>query len=286
MNEERLQEQAELYALIQNDTRRRLLKFIYQESRSYKDLIEFSNLKPGSLYHHLKVMDKLVDKLDHGLYGITEQGKWILHELDMVADTKPQVTQHQPEVSEVLESQRESITSQKILAPNQSTDMLNHLLWIGTPNIVLIAAIVLINILMAFQGVTIAGIAIYTAPLAGLFSILAFGIGLVVLYYIEQLVFSLEVHRSLQYAVIIRIVGMLPASLIAFTMYILFLVGLTPGTTGWMLLFVVSSVLGYLVMTLGLQFLQGIEKGQASLLAALPSAVDLLIGFTILLVIT
>ena len=285
MNREVLQEHHELYALIQNDTRRTLLTFIYQEPRNYTQLIDKTGLKPGSLYHHLNVMGKLVEKLDHGIYGLTPAGKRVAESLDLVEQTRPEITTQvssQTEDSQTPETPHEEAIAETVtvLANNE---YLQRVLWLGTPNYLIVGTITILTIFLAFQGIALAGVALYSAPAPLLFDIFAFLLGTASLYVVEVLT-KKEVYNREIFVIVIRILGMLPATLVGITLFLLFLLGLYPSTEMVTVIFAISSTSGYIIMTSGLRYLRGYNANQAVIIALIPTAIDMLIGITILLI--
>ena len=73
---EDLQIDEELFSILSNPTRRKILKFIEEiGGATYTDLIEEFELKSGPLYYHLRQMKLFVYQGDDKKYFLTEKGK-------------------------------------------------------------------------------------------------------------------------------------------------------------------------------------------------------------------
>ena len=119
-----------LFQRIENLTRREMLSYIYIQPRTYTDLIDHTGLKPGSLYHHLKILDSLVEKQEHGLYKITELGSQLVEDLQMVEEKRPEV--HQSNESEIPLTTNEDKDTKL-----QGMESIEQIIWLGIPNILI-----------------------------------------------------------------------------------------------------------------------------------------------------
>lgn len=270
MNRQQLADYHDLHGIITNETRQSLLVYLYQEPRSYSDLIEHTGLKPGSLYHHLKVMDELVHKLDHGLYSITPMGEHLLEDLQLVPESKPSVAQKPEEVPTPSLRSRD--------------ELINELIWLGPSSWLIIGLSLLVIGYLAYLGVSLAGVAIYAAPIPLVFDLIAILLGIFVLYLLERVLLNTPRYRRLPFAVAIRVISMLPAVIVGLALLLLYIAGLTVPVTVFPFLFAITVAIGYWVMSMGLQYLRGMSQKQSLNLALLPVGIDLLLGAVVLLV--
>lgn len=278
-----VKENYELYTRIQNDKRKQLLSYIYVQSRKYKDLIEFSGLKPGSLYHHLSILEPLIEKRGHGLYYITELGKKIVEDLNLVDinSTKPKI---KSDLGVNPSSQEIDSISPTDSVTNTIEDNLS-LIWLGKMNYIILAIIVAISTIMAMQGVALAGSAIYATgkELAIKFDLAAFILVVISLYAIETFKQSPPIYNRIQFIITIRLMSMLPGTVMSIGLYLLFTSDIIPSASIYPWLFVISLILGTVTTAVGVSYLRS-QPFQKSLDSAiLISIIDLLLGIVILM---
>lgn len=68
-------EEIDVFKVLSNPTRRRILMFIAEKgAASYKDLIQIVP-KAGALYHHLRLLGDLIEQDEHRMYRLTPKGE-------------------------------------------------------------------------------------------------------------------------------------------------------------------------------------------------------------------
>lgn len=246
---------------IRNKTRKNLLLLIYESPKRYQDLASLTGLKPGSVYHHLKLLEPFVEKRAHGLYAITELGKSLVEKNELVeSDNK------KPSVKDL---KFEPNTMENIFT-NRGTQLL----------IILVLAL---TIHMAQQNVAIAGGAIYASykipPIAIDIVSLAFGVG--TLSYVASI---FQTREKVRLAILVRLYSMLPASIMGLGLLLAYHSGVSLTNEWNTLLFVFSFVGGILVAYAGTHYLLGRSKNQSAIFAAVAAFPDLFIGIVILLI--
>ncbi|MHA2097358.1 MAG: hypothetical protein ACW99A_01620 [Candidatus Kariarchaeaceae archaeon] len=273
----------ELYTRIQNEKRKQLLSYIYAQSRKYKELIEFSNLKPGSLYHHLNILEPLIEKRGHGKYHITDLGITIVEALNLIdtGDTKPKISSDSIPDSDIKETDTKPPNGS--LTHNLEDNL--SLLWLGKTNYVILGIILIMSISMALQGIALAGSAIYATGVgvALKFDVAAFVLGILALYTIEKIKQSYPVYKRTKYIITIRLMSMVPGTVISIGLLLLFSSDIVPADTIYPWLFTISLILGTLTTAIGISYLRGVSIEKAADLAILIGIIDLLLGIVILL---
>lgn len=278
-----VKENYELYTRIQNDKRKQLLSFIYLQSRKYKELIEFSGLKPGSLYHHLSILEPLIEKRGHGLYYITELGAKIVEDMDLVdlRNTKPIIKSD-------MEVNLSSSNVEKISQNNNTKGSLDDklsLIWLGKINYTILGIVVIVSIIMALQGIALVGSAIY-APgieLAIKFDIAAFILVIFSLFIIETIKQPQPIYNQIQFIITIRLMSMLPGTIMSIGLFLLFTSDIIPSNSIYPWLFMISLISGTFTTAVGLSYLRS-QSFQKSLdLAILVTLIDLFLGIVIII---
>ncbi|MHA2503536.1 MAG: winged helix-turn-helix domain-containing protein [Candidatus Kariarchaeaceae archaeon] len=265
-SEQDLANASELYQRIENSTRKNMLRYIYSAPRTYSELMEFTQLKPGSLYHHLRVLDSLIVKQDHGLYSITDEGRKLVETLELTDTTRPKV---------IADGDGPRI---------EIVEQIDQILWLGLPNVVIIATLIGVSLFLGLQDIVIAGSAIYSVDgLALLFDLVAIVLGWFALYIIERLVFSTQTYHAALYALVIRVMMMLPAGIVGIVVTLIYYSGGRISELGFSVLFAITVGLGYILAVNGIEYLRGIDRKTAVNVAMVPSGIDLLIGIVILI---
>lgn len=281
IKEDDLRTHHELYSKIQNDYRQMILSFCYQESRSYSELIEETGLKPGSLYHHLGILDPLVVKSGHGQYSITPLGREIAEEFDLITDTKPSIDKEDTdEIQEEVDQQDEkSVTT--LINPETILEQI----WLFWPSYIIVILTLGIVIWLATYGVALAGSAIYAVgDSAFIFDLTAILLGLLVLYSIESILFRFHPQNRIRFTLTIRIISMVPATVVGIALLILYIQGIIIPASIFPWLFAITITLGTLIAASGIQYLRGITFSDAITWASLVSGIDLLLGIVVLIV--
>ena len=68
-----------IYEVISHDTRREIIKLIGEaEKISFKEIVEFLKIRPGTFYFHLKKMPEFIAQLEDKRYCLTPDGKQAL----------------------------------------------------------------------------------------------------------------------------------------------------------------------------------------------------------------
>jgi hypothetical protein len=290
-----LKDHYELYNRIQNDKRKQLLIFIYQQNRNYTQLNEFSGLKPGSLYHHLKILDPLIEKQAHGLYVITNLGRKIVEELKLIdpIDRKPVIGNALVHEQPTFDSSNGDIKKQE-LENDRKTEVKNTainwsdplaVIWIGQSSYFLIGTTFIVMILLGLQGISFAGSAIYAVEgnIVFAFDIVAFLLGLGSLWYIENLTARIEVYNRIKFIFTIRIISMIPGIIVGITLLLIYLGGGSITPSIFPMIFVFTIFLGTIVAAFGIHYLRSQPFNIAILIAVIPGFIDLIIGGIVLI---
>ncbi len=300
LDPENIKQNYDMYNRLQNSHRKKLLIFIYQEPKNYTQLMEFSGLKPGSLYHHLNVLIPLIEKRGHGLYAITEEGKSIVEEMDFVdeAERKPIVNSidsaNETEDAEIIGKpiiKKDPIKTEVDIIGSSPISEINHdgkdplaLIWLGLPSYILVGIVLTTVILLSIIGVSLAGSAVYSiGKNAFLFDLVSFVLGIGALYYIEVTIFRNSIYNRLKYSFIIRILSMLPGVVIGIGILLLFISDIMISETAFPWIFAISIVMGTLFASSGISYLRGTTFARALVIATIPSFIDLLLGILILI---
>lgn len=302
LDPENIKRNYDMYNRLQNNHRKKLLIFIYQEPKNYTQLMEFSGLKPGSLYHHLNVLMPLIEKRGHGLYAITEEGKSIVEELDYidVVERKPKIksvdSNNEIEDTDIIGKpivKRISTKTEVDIVETSSPPVSGikpdgkdplALIWLGLPSYILVGIVFTTVILLSIIGISLAGSAIYSiGKNAFLFDLVSFVLGIGALYYIEVTIFRNSIYNRLKYSFIIRILSMLPGVVIGIGILLLFISDIMIGDAAFPWIFAISIVLGTLFASSGISYLRGTTFARALVIATIPSFIDLLLGILILL---
>lgn len=322
INSFELKDKYEMYNRIQNDKRKSLLVFIYESNKNYTQLMEFSKLKPGSLYHHLNVLMPLIEKKGHGLYTITDLGKEVVERLNLIQkdETRPKISdlnknyefeksaeENIVETYPILitsdevdiekeqdEAQSERSSEINILVESKIEGMIKKsnidwddplsALWLGKPSYIIIGIIAITTIILAIQGIALAGSAIYmVGDLAFAFDLFALFIGIGILYYIELGIYKNQVYNKFKYITIIRVLSMLPATVMGIGILLITYSGvaLNDGVIPWIFSF--SIFFGTIFAASGISYLRGTNKYRALVIASIPSFMDLFLGIIIIL---
>lgn len=250
---------------LRNKKRKLMLIAIYKKSRHYSELTELTGLKPGSIYHHLKVLEPLVRKESQGLYEITEEGKKLVENNGLVE----------------IEVQKPTVKTTKI-EYDRNEDVL-HSIWLGKLNKALLIFVVSVVILLAFNGVALAGSAIYVLDSWSviIFDFVAIGLGWGALYLLEIITHN-KLYKDIWFTLTIRLLSMLPGSIIGLGLFLLFLIGVYPSDLVFIILFVLSTLGGLLTAATGEYYLRLKASHTAIRVAAIPFIIDILLGGVVL----
>jgi len=282
--EKSLEEANAMFQRIENGTRKEMLSYIYKSPRTYSDLIAQTGLKPGSLYHHLKILNGLVEKREHGLYAISLLGQQIVEALELTKDTRPSIL---PEVKSEdnlsTDANKTEIFDNAVVTSLPTVERLDQVLWLGIPNVFIILLVITVVIYMGFQDVVIAGSALYAVygPNPFFFDVTAILLGWFSLYTLEKWILSSTPYHAILYAFVIRIMMMLPAVIVGIALSLIFISGSAISPVAFQILFAITITLGYVVAVNGLQYLRGVDRSRAINLALVPSIIDLLLGIVI-----
>jgi hypothetical protein len=256
-----------------------MLAYIYEQPRTYSDLIEFTELKPGSLYHHLNLLKPLVEKESHGLYTITELGKSIAEEFELVEEKKP-----------LIESAQSSSTLydnklEKNQHPKGEFEEVLYQIWNSWTTYIFILIILIVTILLGIEGVSFAGSAVYATntQIAFYFDLLAFLIGWLILYTIEGFSFNYQVYHRFQYTLLIRLISMLPGAIIGLSVWLIYFGDIVPNSFAYAVIFALTVVSGTWFAATGVKYLRGITFSDSLQWAVTISGIDLLMGIVVLI---
>jgi len=278
----------------------------------YNEILSETGLKPGSIYHHLKVLEPLIVKQGQGVYIITETGRAVVEALEMVEDKKPVVVDSPtaPEKSAQVTSLSSPLPQSHVVseAPSNddntlSTSQLSSQfgidtqksvensvterfseLWISRYVWIFIILNLTVSLLLAIFGISLIGSGIYrTGSLAFAIDMIAFFIAFGLLYTIEDLTSQYSPRGRIFDVLLIRLSSMLPAVIVGITVYILYLGGVTLSQVGFNVLFVITVLLGWFISLSGISFLRGRSVQYGSILAFLTTISDLLIGLVMIL---
>lgn len=237
---------------------------IYQKPVHYSELTELTGLKPGSIYHHLRVLEPLIQKEEQGIYSITEIGMNIVESMELV---------------DIL-SQKPNIKTK----PITTEDDILHQVWLGSLNKILLGFTSLVTLLLGFQEVALAGSAIYAIQGWGvfLFDVIALFLGWGILYTLEYITPG-EIFEEKSYILTIRLLSMLPGTIVGLGLLLMLISGSMINMIVFPYIFALTSILGLLMAVTGEYYLRALPIRKAVRFAALPVLADMLLGIGILL---
>lgn len=320
INSSELTAKYEMYNRLQNDKRQSLLVFIYESPKSYTQLMEFSKIKPGSLYHHLNVLMPLIEKKGHGLYAITDLGIEVVEGMKLVQkdESRPTISDQDRNIKKARElkvvKSEEDLISNDMMGDDNDQNEVNietesvletlaeskegtqsrrskidwddplSTLWLGIPSYIIIGVVALTSIFLAIQGIALAGSAIYVVDdIAIAFDIFALLIGIGLLYYIELGIYKNQVYNKFRYITIIRVLSMLPGTVMGIGILLVTFSGVVISSSAIPWLFAISILFGTLFAATGINYLRGTKKYRALVIASIPSLMDLFLGLIIML---
>ena len=253
---------------IKNKHRKAILLSLYKSPQHYKELVSLTNLKPGSIYHHLGVLEPLVRKTDHGLYEITSKGVDLLESMDLVVKQKPKVSQQLDPVKIGTNSQDNILVS----------------IWLGKINYILIIFTLIITLGLAYYGVALAGSALY--PIGDwrvvlIFDILAFLLGWSSYYFSEILTIKNRIYNIIKFTIAIRVLSMLPGAIVGLSLFIVFIFGIIPSESFYPWLMGITTILGYILAASGLYYLRGRDRASSLLISGIAASIDVLFGLIV-----
>ncbi|MCH8906935.1 MAG: hypothetical protein IH840_07580 [Candidatus Heimdallarchaeota archaeon] len=225
---------------IKNKSRKTILLSLYSSRDTYSSLIELTGLKPGSLYHHLRILDGLVSKLGHGEYDISPLGKKLLEQLKLIepGEIKPRI----------------NIANAK---DNSKIDNLLSIIWISPVTYIVIFGVLLLSILLANVGVALAGSSIYPAyQFSYIYTVMSFILGWGILLLLDQIDEPAPGYNAYQYTFTVRLVSMLPGAIVGLSLYLLFLGGIEVSQLTFDILFILTTFSGWIISAIGIQYLR------------------------------
>jgi hypothetical protein len=279
ISQKEIKDHYELYTRLQNDHRKNMLAYIYEQPRTYSELIDYTQLKPGSLYHHLNLLKPLVEKESHGLYTITDLGKSIAEEFELVEERKPQIKS--TESSPPMDDDNNDDTS----ITGREFEEILYQIWNSWTTYVFIFIIMIVTVLLGIEGVSFAGSAVYATntQVAFYFDLFAFVIGWLVLYTIEGFAFKYQVYHRFQYTLIIRLISMLPGAIIGLSVWLIYIGDIVPNFYAYAIIFALTLVSGTWFAATGVKYLRGITFSDSLQWAVTISGIDLLMGIIVLI---
>ncbi len=246
---------------IRNKTRKNLLLLLYQSPKRYQDLASLTGLKPGSVYHHLKLLEPFVEKKAHGLYSITDLGKQMveMHGLVSEEEKKPSID-HLHFENDPLEA----------IFTNRGTQ-------------ILIIFVIVLTFHLGQLNVAIAGGAIYATFNVPAFAIdvLSFILGIGILAYVSSI---FRMKDKIRFVILVRLYLMIPASLMGLGLLLAYHSGIPLSNNFNTALFTISFAGGVIVGYAGIKHLLGKDKREAILYASVSALPDLFIGLVVLLI--
>ncbi len=258
---------------IKNKTRKEIVIFLFSEPRSYSQLISHTRLKPGSLYHHLKVLDPLVEKKESGLYSLTSLGRTLAEEQGLINFMNIQQKAHVSRIS------TESTTDES----GQPVDYSKF--WESGMGLFWGLIILAVSILLGISGVAFAGSALYRVkfPFSFYYDLSAFVIGFVILLMSELFMLRFP-QESLRVPVLtVRIISMVPGALMGVSVYVLYLQNIYLNLLAFNIIFTITVFSGLIVSAISIKYFQGFEFRTSLFLATPMILSDLLIGVVVLL---
>ncbi len=289
---------------IRNNNRKKILIAIYLSPQHYSDLVELTNLKPGSIYHHLKVLEPLIQKMDKGVYEITPMGAKLVESLGLVkaSEIKPRInTSSTVETESITNLENNTATINEIdtgpiIDPSLIKTIVDDVdeekehivdqLWLGKLNIILAIITLSVTVLLSIYGVSLSGSAIYsthTLSLTVTFDLLGFTLGWLILYLSEYLFSKYPTYNQLKFTLNIRLLSMLPGVIVGLALFLLFINGIVPSEVIYPWIISITTILGLLIMVNGIYYLRGKDIFHSVLLAASVTISDVLIGLVVLL---
>ena len=253
---------------IKNKHRKAILLALYKSPQHYKELVSLTNLKPGSIYHHLGVLEPLARKTDHGLYEITSMGTDLLEALNLVEKQKPKVSEQKDPI--------------EISSDSQDNLLVN--VWLGKVNYILIIFTLSITFGLTYFGVALAGSALY--PIGDwrvilIFDALAFLLGWSAYYFSEILTLKNRIYNIFKFTIAIRVLSMLPGAIVGLSLFILFIFGITPSDSFYPWLMGITTILGYVLAASGLYYLRGRDRALSLLISGIAGSIDVLFGLIV-----
>ncbi|OLS29087.1 MAG: hypothetical protein HeimC2_02820 [Candidatus Heimdallarchaeota archaeon LC_2] len=252
---------------LRNKNRSLMLKQIYLGPQRYQELIILTNLKPGSLYHHLRILGELIEKQDHGVYVITNLGRVVVEHFDLIdpSTIKPSISYASAEVipEEVLSN-----------------------IWLGYSALILWTFILIVTVLLGSEGVSLAGSAIYSIgyPTSFLFDFIAITLGWFPIVLIYKIQGSTKPREYLFETFMIRSFSMFPGSIFGLSIYLLFITDNLISENVFTWLFSVSLIAGLIFSSTGVYYLKNKSMTDSILISLIPTSIDLMLGIIVLLI--
>lgn len=253
---------------IKNKHRKAILLSLYESPQHYKELVSLTNLKPGSIYHHLGVLEPLARKTDHGLYEITHKGVDLLEAMNLVEKPKPKVS--------------EQLDPAEISAHSQDNLLVS--IWLGKINYILIIFTLIITVSLAYYGVSLAGSALY--PIGDwrvvlIFNTLAFILGWSSYYFSEILTIKNRIYNIIKFTIAIRVLSMLPGAIVGLSLFIIFIFGIIPSASFYPWLMGITTILGYILAASGLYYLRGRDRASSLIISGIAASIDVIFGLIV-----
>ncbi len=252
---------------LRNKNRSLMLKQIYLGPQRYQDLIILTNLKPGSLYHHLRILDELIEKQDHGVYVITDLGRKVVEHFNLIdaSTIKPSI----------------SFSSKEII----SEDVLSNI-WLGYSALIMWFFIFVVTLLLGTEGVSLAGSAIYSIgyPTSFLFDLVAVTLGWFPLILIYKIQGSTDSKEYFYETFLIRSFSMFPGSIFGVSIYLIYITNNSISESVFPWLFSISLIAGLIFSSTGVYYLKNKNLSDSILISLIPTSIDLMLGLIVLLV--
>ena len=246
---------------VRNKNRKQILLAIYNTPTRYSDLVSLTGLKPGSIYHHLAILEPLIVKVEQGVYQITDKGKFVINKFGLLDEHKPTVNSTIPD---------------NITAKQGEFLLIKYTL-------ILIIFIVAILSLLIWNGVGLVGGSLYyIGNAAWMFSLLALFIGLIIIFALEELQTNYSLEKRIIHSLFLRGISMVPGAIIGSSLIILFHSGVFPPLLFYDILFLVTFITGWVLLIVNIMYINSFTVKKAVRTSVPPISSDILIGIVIL----
>ena len=159
-------------------------------------------------------------------------------------------------------------------------------IWLGYSALILWIFILIVTVLLGFEGVSLAGSAIYSIgyPTSFLFDFIAITLGWLPIVLIYKIQGSTKPREYLFETFMIRSFSMFPGSIFGLSVYLLYVTDnlISENIFNW--LFSVSLIAGLIFSSTGVYYLKNKNMTDSILISLIPTSIDLMLGSIVLLI--
>jgi DNA-binding HxlR family transcriptional regulator len=271
----------ELIDKINNKNRKIILIELYKNPLHYHEIMSLTNLKPGSIYHHLKILEPLVQKFDQGIYEITELGRNIIEQLELIPIDFQKPNMKISRISNISQTKK---VDEGYLKRSDVGSELGDYFFIGKYSYLIFLYVVFISLSLINYDIVIAGSAIYKVPpgTAVYFIIIAFFSGWITIFMLEDVFRNLPKFVIVKNTLLVRLISMFPPSIIGTSLLVLYINGYTLFATAQIIIFILSILVSLLLSSKAHSFLNGTDIRIALQVCGFMVIIDLLIGVVVI----